>query len=232
VVRDTAREPISIRIERLDHELLVLDGLAMARGFFAGDGESDAPGVLGSPERVELADVIAMNSTMRSRSPHRVWADVVDVDAPWLSAIPTDLDLVETGDTAWRTADGDELVAGALAATIGPGRGMAVATKLLHLKRPRLFPMLDRLVAEMLGLGLADDPRPAQRVDAAVRLTRTIRTEGRRNLEPLRAVRKALSADGTNRSLVRILDAILWFAHPAARVAGTSRTIEVRLGRE
>jgi Family of unknown function (DUF6308) len=227
----STRGPFSIRVERLDHEILILDGLALARGFFAGD-EASAPGVLGSPDRIELADVIAMNSTMRSRSPHRVWADVVDVQAPWLAAIPTDLDLLETGDRTWTRARGDELVAGALAATIGPGRGLAVATKLLHLKRPRLFPMLDRLVAEMLGLSLTDDPRPAQRVEAAVRLTRTIRTEGRRNLEPLRAVRDALSADGTSRSLVRILDAILWFAHPAARIAGASRTIEVRLRRE
>ena len=227
--RDAAREPFSIRIERLDREILILDGLALARGFFTGEEASDAPAVLGSPGRIELADVIAMNSTMRSRSPHRVWAGVVDVEAPWLGAIPTDLDLLETGDKAWRTAQGNDLVAAALGATIGPGRGMAVATKLLHLKRPRLFPMLDRLVAEMLGLGLTDDPRPAQRVDAAVRLTRRIRTEGRRNLEPLRAVRDALSAQGTNRSLVRILDAILWFAHPAARIAGVARTIEVRL---
>ena len=66
-------------------------------------------------------------------------------------------------------------------------------------------------------------------MQTAVRLTRAIRTEGRRNLEPLCAVRDALSAGGTNRSLVRILDAILWFAHSAARIAGASRTIEVRL---
>ena len=28
----------TIRVERLDHETLVLDGLALARGFFAGEG--------------------------------------------------------------------------------------------------------------------------------------------------------------------------------------------------
>ena len=83
----------------------------------------DSPAVLGSPERIELADVIAMNSTMRSRSPHRVWADIVDADAPWLSAIPTDLDLLETDDDAWRAARGDELLAGALEATSVPAEG-------------------------------------------------------------------------------------------------------------
>jgi hypothetical protein len=106
---------------------------------------------------------------------------------------------------------------------------MAVATKLLHLKRPRLFPMLDRFVAEMLGAGLTNDPKDEQRLDTAVRLTQAIRFEGRRNLDALCKIRDALAAEGTQRSLVRLFDAILWFAHPAAGVAGVQRTIEVRL---
>jgi hypothetical protein len=225
----------TIRVERLDHEILVLDGLALARGFFAGDPSSagdagfDSLVGLGNAERIELEDVIAMNRTMRARSPHKVWTAIVEAEAPWLSSVPADLDLLEADDRRWRAAGGDDLVAAALAATIGPGRGMAVATKLLHLKRPRLFPMLDRLVAEMLGLGMADAPTTEQRIETAVRLTRVIRSEGRRNLETLRRIRDALSAEGTRRSLVRLLDAILWFAHPAAAVAGAPRTIEVRL---
>jgi hypothetical protein len=232
-----ARDRFTIRVERLDGELLVLDGLGLARGFFAGEASSegevafDALAGLGNGERIELADVIAMNRTMRARSPHRVWAELIDAEAPWLSNVPADLDLLETGDRRWRADGGDQLVKEALAATIGPGRGLAVATKLLHLKRPRLFPMLDRLVAELLGAGAPDDPRADQRVETAVALTRLIRSEGRRNLEPLRGIRDALSSsDGTQRSLVRLLDAILWSAHPAAGVGRSRRTIEVRLG--
>ena len=168
-----------------------------------------------------------MNRTMRSRSPHRVWAGVVDAEAPWLASIPVELDLLETGERRWRRERGDDLVAAALAATIAPGRAMGVATKLLHLKRPRLFPMLDRLVAEMLGVGLADTANQEQRVETAVRLTRTIRSEGRRNLDALLAIRDALATDGTRTSLVRLLDAIVWFAHPAARIDGAPRAIEV-----
>ena len=57
------------------------------------------------------------------------------------------LDLIETGQARWAAVGGDELVRAALAATLGHGRGASVATKLLHLKRPRLYPILDAYVA-------------------------------------------------------------------------------------
>jgi hypothetical protein len=216
----------TVRIERLDGELLVLDGLSLARGFFGTTGPAgrDALSGFGNPVRIEPDDLLELNR-MGARSPQKVWTEIVAAEAPWLAAVPPALDLVETGDRAWRTARGDDLVAAALAATIGPGRGMSVATKLLHLKRPRLFPMLDRLVAEMLGASGDDN----QRVDTAVRLVDVFRVEGRRNLEPLRAVRSALAAEGRTTSLVRLLDAIVWFAHPAAGATGARRTIDVRL---
>jgi Family of unknown function (DUF6308) len=223
-----------IHVERLDGELLILDGLALARGFFAGDPSSvgeaafDSVAGLGNSERIELTDVMAMNRTMRARSPHTAWSAIIDAKAPWLSSVPAELDLLETTDTSWHAAKGDELIAAALAATIGPGRGMAVATKLLHLKRPRLFPMLDRLVAEMLGAGLPNDPTSARRVEMAIHLTRAIRSEGRRNVDTLRRICEVLSAEGKERSLVRIFDAMLWLAHPAAGVEGVRRAIEVR----
>ena len=193
----------TLRVQRLDGELLVLDGLALARAFFAGDvssvGEAsfDALAGAGNPERIELADVIAMNRTMRARSPHRVWEAIVEAEAPpWLAGLPADLDLLELDDEQWRAASGDELIRAALRATIGPGRGMAVATKLLHYKRPRLFPVLDRFVAEMLGMNLPDAAGSDNRVELAFMLTETIRLEGRRNLHPLNAIRDRLAAEG------------------------------------
>lgn len=184
---------------------------------------------LGNNARIELDDVITMNRTMRARSPHMVWTAVIEAGAPWLASVPEDFDLLELDDEAWQAARGDDLVSAALAAMIGPGRGMAVATKLLHLKRPQLFPVLDRFVAEMFGLSGADDPRSQQRLEVAVKLTRAIRSEGRQNLGPLRNIRDALAAEGTCRSLVRVFDAIVWFSHPAAGVAGARRMIDVRL---
>jgi uncharacterized protein DUF6308 len=215
----------ALRVERLDGDVLVLDGLGLARAFFAGDdGEGDD--VLGAPDRLELADVVAMNSTMRSRSPHHVWAGVVDVETPWLAALPVDLDLIATGDRRWKEAGADALVADALAAVVGPGRAPAVATKLLHLKRPRLFPMLDALVAEMLGASAPDMVAADRRAAAAAQLVLAVRREGRRNLAALRAIQRDLP--GRPRTLVRIFDAVLWLAHPSARVRGARRELSVR----
>lgn len=228
---------LKVRIERLDGELLVLDGLALARAFFAGDASSvgeksfDSLAGAGNPDRIELEDVIAMNRAMRARSPHRVWQAVLEAETtPWLTTVRPDLDLLELDDEQWKAARGDELVRAALAATIGPGRGMAVATKLLHYKRPRLFPVLDRFVAEMLGMSMPDAAAQLERVETAVRLTRAIRAEGRRNLETLRSIRDLVAEEGTRRPLIRILDAIVWFSHPAAGIKNNPRVIEVGLG--
>jgi Family of unknown function (DUF6308) len=224
-----------LRVARLDGEELVLDGLGLSRAFFtgdAGDSSFDALAGGGNPDRIELADVVTMNRTARARSPHKAWARLIDADAPWLSSLGPDLDLIGLDDRRWQAVGADALVGAALRATIGPGRGMAVATKLLHLKRPRLFPMLDRYVAEMLGAGLPDAGADEGRVATAISLTQAIRSEGRRNLGALAGIQRRLADDDVGRSLVRIFDAILWLAHPAARTAGAPRVLSAGLRRD
>jgi hypothetical protein len=108
---------------------------------------------------------------------------------------------------------------------------MAVATKLLHYKRPRLFPVLDSFVAEMFGMNIPDVGKAHERVEAAVRLTSAIRSEGRRNVETLRSIRDLLAQETSQRSLIRIFDAIVWFSHPAAGIKGAPRAIDVQLRR-
>jgi hypothetical protein len=44
------------------------------------------------------------------------------------------------------------LLAAAIGACIHPGIGLAGATKLLHLKRPRLVPILDQLAASQFSM--------------------------------------------------------------------------------
>lgn len=225
-------QELRLRVERLDGEELVLDGLGLATAFFGTEVDEssfDSLAGTGNPDRIELADVVTMNRTARARSPHRAWAGLIDVEAPWLAALDPGLDLIEAGAARWAAIDGDELVAAALRATIGPGRGMAVATKLLHLKRPRLFPMLDRFVAELLGAGLTDSGGEEARAATAAALMRTIRREGRRNLKELRGVQARLAKDGRKLSLVRIFDAVLWSAHPAAGLTGARRTLSAGL---
>ncbi len=206
----------------------------MAHAFFAGDsGEAsfDALAGTGNSDRIELDDVIALNRTARARSPHRAWAPLIAVEAPWLASLGPDLDLLELGEKRWKAVDGDALVAAALRATIGPGRGMAVATKLLHLKRPRLFPMLDRFVAEMLGASVPDAGANETRVATAVALTQATRREGRRNLAALRVIQEQLADDGIHCSLVRIFDAIVWSSHPAAGISAGPRVLSAQMRR-
>lgn len=231
-----ARRDYTLEILREDDETLVLDGLGLARACFvvepgaAPDGFDSIAG-RGNPDRIELEDVIAMNSTARSRSRHTLWDPVLNGDQGWLRAIPVELDVIEADDTEWSAADGDTLLADAIRACVRPGIGLAGATKMLHLKRPRVVPILDQLVAQMIGVSLPATPTPDQRVAVAARIIGAIRREGRRNLAPLQATRTALLADQIDRPLVRILDAILWFSHPAASVSGARRSITVRVPR-
>jgi hypothetical protein len=111
---------------------------------------------------------------------------------------------------------------------VQPGIGLAGATKLLHLKRPRLFPVLDSLVVEVMGINVGDDATREQRIAIAQQVAAAIRREGRRNIDALRAIQAEVGDGGRLRlTLVRILDICLWFAHPAAGVPGALREIRV-----
>ena len=221
-----------MRVEREDGEILVLDALALARAFFSADPSAKAGGYdslagTGDRNRVVVEDVIAMNTTMRSRSKHAWWEPVFASDQGWLREIPFDLDIVEANEEEWEAANGDALLSAAVAACIQPGIGLAGATKLLHLKRPRLVPILDQLVAEMMGVNLPDSPTVKQRVAIGHRLATAIRREGRRNIQVLQRIQAELAKGDIDRPLIRIFDAVLWFAHPAASVPGARRSIAV-----
>lgn len=224
----------TVRIARVDHEHLVLDGLGLALAFFAADPSSagthsfDSLAGRGVLNQITIEDVTAINSTMRARSSHARWTPIANRDLDWLVAIAPDLDLL--GDeTRWRQADGPALARAALAGAIGPGRGPSVATKVLHVKRPHLFPVLDAFVAQMLGVNMPDDGSHARRVEIAWTLMAHLREQGRANLPALVAIKARLSEHGFDRPLVRILDAIVWYSHPAAGVPGASREIAVRV---
>jgi hypothetical protein len=229
------REQMALRIDRLDGERLVLDGYGLARGFFLGDPSSVAPGSYdslagrGVRDQITSADITAINTTMRARSPHRSWEQIANRDLEWLAAIDPDLDLLATDDAQWREADGARLSQLALRDAIGPGRGPSVATKILHLKRPRLFPVVDDFVAVMLGSNMPADATPTRRAEIAWTLMAHLREQGRANLETLNGIRDELHRLGIARPLVRILDAIVWFSHPAAGVPGTAREIAVHV---
>ena len=143
----------------------------------------------------------------------------------WLRNIPFKLDITQAEEKDWVTANGDALLSQAIAACIHPGIGLTSATKVLHLKRPYLVPILDRFVAEMMGVNLPDNPSVAQRVAIGQRLAAAIRREGRRNIQVLRRIQEELISEGIERTLIRISTASFGIRiRPLAFLAASGRS--------
>jgi hypothetical protein len=227
---DDIRGGTSIEIRRISSgpSLLIEDAERLVMAFFRTD-PSSAPGGYddlagrGDRDRVTRADIVAINTTMRARSPHHVWEALIGAAEPqaWLLVLDPTWGLVELDDDIWQEK-ARPAVEHALTGAIAPGRGLSVATKVLHLKRPRMFPVLDSLVLQQLGV---TDSVPTMKV------MDHLRAEGRRNLDALVSV-QANVAKQYDRSLVRILDVLLWTSHPAAGMAPTLRGWQHVLRRE
>lgn len=135
-----------------------------------------------------------------------------DKELPWLAAVSPSWDLAELGDAEWRGHAAPALEA-ALGVLMQKGRGVSVSTKMLHLKRPRLVPVLDSLVVEQLGAAMPSTPA------RAVALIGHVREVAQQNRETLDRIIDYLGAQGVDRSAVRILDALLWGSHRDSWIA-------------
>ena len=80
---------------------------------------------------------------------------------------------------------------------------------MLHLKRPRLFPVMDSLVVQQLGVGSTP----------VIEALDHLRIVGRANVAALNLIAANLHDVGFARSRVRILDSLLWMSHPATSLA-------------
>lgn len=206
---------IEIRRITTGPALVVEDAEHLALDFFGTD-PSSAPGGYddlagrGDRDRITRSDIVAINATMRARSPHAVWGLLIGSNSTldWLSALDPSWDLVGLDDDTW-VKWARPSVESALSASVAPGRGLSVATKVLHLKRPRIFPVLDSLVLQQLGV--TGNVPPMKVIDH-------LRAEGGRNLDALLAVQARVTPQ-YDRSLVRIMDVLLWASHPAAGLA-------------
>jgi hypothetical protein len=99
------------------------------------------------------------------------------------------------------------------------GVDVAVASNILHLKRPALVPILDRYVYTFYSYLYHTGKRPARNVATAVRLLREFRADGRLNLNVLNGL-GARMTEAANRKLpagrkiklppVRVLDRLIW----------------------
>ena len=90
--------------------------------------------------------------------------------------------------------------------------GIAGATKVLHMKRPYLVPILDSYVGNVLA-----SPKPASKSELPVwseLMLDTLHDQLRANTEVILTLARVLADQGLLRSPVRILDALLWSAMP------------------
>lgn len=208
-----------VQVARLGGEppLLIDNADWLAEAFFAMDpsgkpGGFDDKAHNSAPTRIEDRDVDAINATMRARSPQKAWDALKDRDLPWLSAIRTDWDLAKIRGDTWKT-DGAPALEVALTELLQKGRGVSVSTKMLHLKRPRLVPVLDSLVVAQLG-----SPMPTTAAKAVV-LIDNVRRVVHDNSAVLQHIIDYLGLHGVDRSPVRVLDALLWGSHQDSWIA-------------
>lgn len=157
------------------------------------------------------ADVEKINKSMRARSAYGLWDDLMNRRLDWLVDVQASWDLVEMSDEEWQRNKCQLRIRKAIESMLTTGRNIAVITKALHLKRPRLIPICDNLVQQVLGTSVSG-------ADEASQLIGHIRAQAQRNRCELQEIQTSLksAAPDLERSLVRILDGVLWGCHPAS----------------
>lgn len=155
--------------------------------------------------RITSDDISAVNQTMAARTPHKYWTEFTEAntDEPWLTALDPDWDLYSMPESDWLQHVVHKHLGEVFRKVMGPYRGPAVVTKVLHIKRPRLIPVCDSYVARAMGVELVDS-------SGLQRLVMHLHKQGQANLTTLLEIQARLGEIGIERTLVRILDALLW----------------------
>ena len=209
-----------IRLEMLSGSVLVFDDPApLIRLFVGPDGIDGYDGWARKtpPDRLVAQDVTVLNTYARARSGHVRWQALLEDPAPaWLAGIDPDWDAAMTDESEWERAEIAGKVEAAFAAMCGPYRGLSVASKMLHLKRPRLIPLLDALVVEQLGPGVPSSAAPEVKAEYAARVIAHLAAQARANRVALADLQGVLGKEGIELSAIRLIDILLWSSHPAA----------------
>lgn len=211
-MRLTVHSPLQIRRP----DLVVDDPWDLVLRFFTEDrsslGEGSYDGYTAggsSPQnRIVVEDIVAINATMSARSPHADWADLISHgDLDELRAIDTDWDLFMTPDDVWTGNRVADKLAALFATVIGKGIGISRATKVLHIKRPRLIPVCDSYVLRLMGI-------PGEDPASAVALIEHLRAIRGSLLPTLLDFQEKLGHRSLDRTLVRIADGLIWGSYP------------------
>jgi hypothetical protein len=210
----------TLRIETIAGGVLEFEDPAQLIRLFVKSDESigyDRWAEHSPPDRVVEQDIYVLNRFMRARTGHSHWEAVLADPAPgWLHAISPRWDVVSTSERSWKNNQVSERLEAAFAALCGPYRGLSIVSKVLHLKRPRLVPLLDALVVEQLGLPISTSATGPAKARAAAQLIDHLAEQARANRVALIELQDELARDGINRSVVRLMDILIWAAHPAA----------------
>lgn len=217
---------VTLRLARLDGtELTIENADRLADLFFAldrssrGDDSYDAMTSRTAPSRIERVDVDAINGPMRARSQPEAWQDLFDTPhLPWLAALDPAWDLM-FDDESWEAAGIPTALIAALIGIIAPYRNVSVGTKMLHLKRPGLFPVLDRLVVESVKGRISSTASAATRASQALALIEHLRGEIRKHHAELTEIQDRLHVIGIDRTTTRIMDGLLWMTHPDSELS-------------
>jgi hypothetical protein len=154
-----------------------------------------------SSDPVEAEDVQAIWSTMRIRGSRAPLDDLVPLgDIPEVDAMDGGWELMTLDEETWRT-QAVPAIRGALERLNPiPGMGPAIMTKLLGLKRPRLVPLCDSYVLDLIGVAVPTErERRHQRPGALIVAIELLRTQGQANLQTLRAIQERLARAGYER---------------------------------
>lgn len=174
--------------------------------------------------RIEAYDLRVLNSSMRARTNAGWWTEhTAQNELDWLVQVDPAWDLLEYSDEQWEACDGEAAVERLMLGIMRKGISVSVGTKMLHLKRPRLVPVLDDLVVQQLGGYVSSQAKYETRAHQMRELVAHVREQGRleANYTALSAIHDHLAAPvtGQPRTLVRIFDALLWSSHPSSLIA-------------
>src|SRR5919108_1619380 len=198
--------PRQLRLRRAD--LVVEDPFDKLIAFFRKWPQYDAYVASGDspPNQIVPKDVDVIYSTMGSRASRASWQPLIDRGSlPELRAIDPGIDLYLTTQRLWVETRTQERLHSLFDAMRGKGIGIANATKLLYIKRPRLIPVCDSFVLNLFDL-------PAGEMASGIALISALRSRRTQWTPLLRDIQLRLkrSPDHIERTLVRIGDALMW----------------------
>jgi Family of unknown function (DUF6308) len=157
-------------------------------------------------------DVTVINTSMAMRTPPKDWEEfTTGAHTSWVASLNPSWDIVAMSDKAWVSQGCQAAIENAINSLNGTGRRAAGVTKMLHLKRPKLIPICDSYVMTMMGQQAYTGPQTCALISA-------IRVAARTNLTELQEISDKLASIGIRRSLVRILDSVMWFDGPTQKV--------------